>query len=370
MWRCSGGPQDTPEWGDTDLYYLAALLLNALRDYGTADWDGDDETCDHEPDAEWIERMFMANSTLASGGGKEHTQSAAARVRWYALTPGKCPRCGAIRIDMQVGIEENPDAYVTRMVSIFREVRRVLRDDGTLWLNIGDTYAGGGRGNYGQGINAGEGQYQDGSRVSYPGIKTKDLVGIPWMLAFALRADGWWLRQEIIWHKPAPMPESVTDRCTRSHESLFLLAKEKDYYFNADAIAERSRDWSSGGPGVGIKPTFHYSPENSGNEGLAALAARYKDGTQPMTRNKRDVWSIQTESFRDSHFAVMPQELVEPCILAGSLPNHFVLDPFCGSGTVGVVALRHGRKFVGIDLNEQYCQMARRRIAGPLFAGI
>ena len=405
-----------------------------LRDYGTATWDGGDSECSHEPDREWIERMFMANSTLNVSEGKEHTQAAAARLRWYRQTPGKCPRCGAAKVDMQLGLEETPDEYVAKMVEVFREVRRVLRDDGTLWLNIGDSYAGGGRGNYGKGISEGEGQFTDGGDFAYPGMKPKDLVGIPWMLAFALRADGWWLRQEIIWHKPAPMPESVTDRCTRSHESLFLLAKSKDYYYDAEAIAETA---TFAGKVVTLGEKSLSRGQANGAGVMASGNGLLSEVTVADTRNRRDVWSINTESFRDAHFAVMPQALVDPCVLAGtslqacekcyapwerviervkhptrdmeaqraldaertgrtdghvSGPSGMVdetqtvgwqptcehentgrgmctvLDPFAGSGTVGVVALRHGRRFIGIELKEEYCRMARERIAGPLFA--
>jgi DNA modification methylase len=306
----------------------------------------------------------MQSSGLSTSEGKDHTQVNAARVHWFAQTPGKCPRCGADKEDLQLGMERTPQEYVTRLVRIMHEVKRVLKKDGTLWLNIGDTYAGGGRGNYGEGINSGEGQYTDGAAFEYPGIKSKDLVGVPWMVAFALRADGWYLRQEIIWHKPAPMPESCTDRCTRSHESLFLLSKSADYYYDYQAIMEESAESSIRRRGLVKTP----SPKEQEREQAGmqpGLSGEYGTG-----RNKRDVWTIPTESLRELHYAAMPQALVEPCILAGSAKGDIVLDPFAGSGTVGIVALRHGRGFRGIDLNPEYANMAKRRVAGPLFAGL
>lgn len=304
------------------------------RDYGTATFIEGDPSCSHEPDAEWIHHNFMANSTLApSNGDKEHTQAAAARMRWYKQTPGKCPRCSATRVDDQIGLETTPDLYIARMVDVFRQVRRVLTPNGVCWINIGDSYSGGGKGNYGQGISKGEGQFTNGSDFKYPGIQPKEQVGIPWMLAFALRADGWMVRQEVIWAKPAPQPESVTDRCTRSHESLFMLVKSPEYYWDKAAIDE---------------------PATSADD-------------DESTRNKRDVWMIATDCLPDEHYAPMPQDLVTPCVLSSSKAGDVILDPFCGSGTVGIVALRHGRRFIGIDLSSVYCDMSRRRIAGPLF---
>ncbi len=286
----------------------------------------------------------------------------------------------------QLGLESSPEHYVSKLVHIMREVRRVLAEDGTLWLNLGDSYSMNTKGAGGEGkqqTNAGT--VMDNRRWGIgPGLKPKDLVGIPWRVAFALQAAGWWLRSDIIWAKPNPMPESVTDRPTKAHEYLFLLAKSQRYYYDADAVSEPAQDWTTGGPGEGIKTTTHYHPDNGGNEGLARLAKRYKQdrtGNRTYTgfnaryqdnplqrRNRRTVWTVPTQPFADAHFAVMPEALVEPCILAGSAPGDLVLDPFAGSGTVGVVALRHGRRFVGIELNPAYLDMARRRIAGPLFA--
>jgi DNA modification methylase len=273
--------------------------------------------------------------------------------------------------DGQLGLESTPDEYVARMVGVFREVRRVLADDGTLWLNLGDSYATGGvnaigRNDAGRDIGGGGNRLGSGNpgsqgkvRVETEGLKPKDLVGIPWRVAFALQADGWWLRQDIIWHKPNPMPESVTDRCTKSHEYLFLLAKSERYFYDNEAIAEQALHSSSGN--VERKP--------------ATLRGAPKDGVsgnvpwEGDTRNRRSVWTIATKPFKGAHFAVMPQALAEPCVLAGSRPSDLVLDPFSGSGTVGVVALRHGRRFVGVELNPEYAEIARDRIEGdqPMF---
>ena len=284
--------------------------------------------------------------------------------------------------DGQIGLERTPEEYVARLVEVFREVRRVLADDGTLWLNLGDCYAGAPVGTFNGGGFKDKSAQTGGRDMSGvetsgrldktkgTGLKPKNLVGIPWRVAFALQADGWYLRSEIIWAKPNPMPESVTDRPTKAHEYVFLLAKSQRYYYDAAAIAEPALDWSRGGPGVGIAPTTHYHPNNGGNGGLSALAGKYKAGNAMPTRNRRTVWTVTTQPFAGAHFAVMPEALVEPCILAGSAPGDTVVDPFAGSGTVGVVALRYGRRFIGCELNAEYAQMARRRVAGPLFAEV
>ena len=241
-------------------------------------------------------------------------------------------------VEGQIGLEQTPDEYIARLVSVFREVRRVLRDDGPLWVNIGDSYAGGGRGDGSLGCKQ---KTNIGSLGFCPqkapdGTKPKDLIGTPWMLAFALRADGWYLRQDIIWAKPNPMPESVTDRCTKSHEYIFLLSKSQKYYYDHEAIKE---------------PITEFSRTKSGN------AYNY----QP-TRNKRDVWTVPTKGFKEAHFAVYPPELIKPCILAGCPEGGIVLDPFTGSGTTGIVALENGREFIGCELNPTYAEMATRRL--------
>ena len=267
--------------------------------------------------------------------------------------------------DGQLGLESTPDEYVARMVDVFRAVRRTLADDGTLWLNLGDSYATG-AGKVGHHPGGGaqgaswKGATTSPNRLPIEGLKPKDLVGIPWRVAFALQADGWWLRQDIIWHKPNPMPESVTDRCTKSHEYVFLLSKSARYFYDADAVAEPLV--------IGAGAKRNISPAHKG----AASTRNDGDRTGVVndgTRNKRSVWTVATQPFKGAHFAVMPTALAEPCVLAGSALGDLVLDPFTGSGTVGVVALRHGRRFVGVELNPEYAEIAQDRIEGdqPMF---
>lgn len=277
----------------------------------------------------------------------------------------------------QIGLEETPEEFIGKLVEVFREVRRVLRDDGTAWINMGDSYArnpakgGSGPGgknaaysdSYGRAAGARAGGAADlPVRASVSGVKEKDLLGIPWMLAFALRADGWYLRKEIIWHKPNPMPESVTDRPTKAHEHIFLLAKSPTYYYDHEAIKEPAKDWSRGGPGTGIENTAErYGAGNGGNAGLASLAAKYKDGSQDQTRNRRSVWTVPTKAYKGAHFATYPEELIEPCVLAGAPPGGVVLDPFMGSGTTARVAQRLGREWIGCELNENYAPLQDER---------
>jgi DNA modification methylase len=368
----------------------------------------------------------------------------------------------------QIGLEATPEAYVERMVEVFREVRRALRQDGTLWLNLGDSYAGSGRGMNGDGSpgrvgekqasNAGSrldlsGDIVRGKRISRgegsgrwgggdvnpgPGYKPKDLVGIPWQVAFALRADGWWLRSDIVWAKPNPMPESVTDRPTKAHEYIFLLAKSERYYYDAAAIQEECVNGDPNPPrgskGVGERVNAGLRKQDMlGKQTYTGFNDHYEPR---VSRNRRSVWTIATQPYSEAHFATFPPKLIEPCILAGapekccpkcgapwervtekgdliptghggskkwtevvkqyrgekstetstfatgavrekvtvgwqptcSCPDNngsgkgVVLDPFCGSGTTGVVALRHGRKFIGVELNPTYVEMAERRI--------
>jgi len=263
--------------------------------------------------------------------------------------------------DNQIGLEKSPDEYVAEMVKVFREVKRVLRDDGTLWLNIGDSYSGSGKGPAGNlGKTHNERDMEEKHSAVVPvGMKPKDLVGIPWMLAFALRADGWYLRQDIIWAKPNVMPESVKDRCTKSHEYLFLLTKSAQYYYDHVAIKEPVSDVSLKRAESGWKTDRPSAKTSAGGIDVEKMGTRF---VNPDGRNKRDVWFIPTASFKGAHFAVMPEKLVEPCVLAGSKEGDTVLDPFAGSGTVGVVALRHNRNFVGVEINPEYAEMARKRI--------
>jgi hypothetical protein len=265
--------------------------------------------------------------------------------------------------EAQIGLEETPQEYVDSMIDVFREVHRVLKLDGTLWLNLGDSYASfrdgkatpdTTRGNSeGTLVPKGSAKNRMAATFTGTGIKHKDLVGIPWRVAFALQQDGWYLRQDIIWAKPNPMPESVRDRCTKSHEYLFMLTKSPKYYFDNQSIRETAvtGSWDKLPPIGRKKHQENGNPTYSGNQPA-------NDGK----RNKRDVWTINTKPFKGAHFAVMPEALVEPCILAGSQKGDLILDPFSGSGTVGVVALKHQRNYVGVELNPAYAQISAERI--------
>lgn len=306
----------------------------------------------------------------------------------------------------QLGLEPTPEAFVQAMVEVFREMRRVLKPRGTLWLNLGDSYAGARKGGRPSNTSTLDGSGSRALRTAsrrrddqqiprsdraLPGLKAKDLIGIPWMVAFALRADGWYLRRDIIWSKPNPMPESAKDRPTTAHEYLFLLTKGPRYFYDSRAIAEplaesTLREIAEGYQGHGTKDY-----ESAGVQNPSAVKARIIAGKRSgrevrpsdsrggnqgnligippcagLTRNKRTVWTIPTKPFKGAHFATFPEDLVEPCLLAGSPEGGLVLDPFTGSGTVGVVALRHFRRFLGIELNPAYVEMAAHRVAAAV----
>ena len=281
-------------------------------------------------------------------------------------------------VDNQIGLESTPDAYVQTLVAVFQEVRRVLRDDGTVWLNLGDCYAGGtstGRNDSGRirdGGGSGSGMTDGSDRTKIEkrhDLKAKDLVGIPWRVAFALQADGWYLRSDIIWAKGVSfcpnysgsvMPESVTDRPTKAHEYLFLLTKLPRYYYDADAVREAHSTKQTNRPLSKVGDQLAMTGAKAGNVGTYA-------GYADEGRNLRSVWTINPQPYREAHFATFPTALVEPCIKAGSKSGDLILDPFAGSGTVGCVALKLGREFVGIELNPDYSRMARESIVGPLF---
>lgn len=296
-------------------------------------------------------------------------------------------------VEGQIGLEPSPDEFVRALVQVFREVRRVLRDDGTLWLNLGDSYAndtkwgGSTSGKHAQAIHGNSGI---GRRRTNTGLKSKDLMGVPWRVAFALQADGWYLRQDIIWHKPNPMPESVRDRCTKSHEYLFLLSKSERYYFAAAAIAEPLAEASIqrlSQPNLEEQAGSHRVPGKT-NDPMKAVGGSKRNtfaratketagehGQKPQhrpdrepvdygsgTRNKRSVWTVPTMPFREAHFATFPEALIEPCILAGAPAGGVVLDPFMGAGTTAVVAERLGRRWIGSELNPEYAAIAEARI--------
>ena len=256
----------------------------------------------------------------------------------------------------QIGQEQTPEEYVEEMVKVFRLVRDNLTDDGTLWLNIGDSYY-----NYRKDGCIPKQTFSN-SRQDLPvttprrsnklqGYKDKDLIGIPWMLAFALRADGWYLRQDIIWHKPNPMPESVKDRCTKSHEYIFLLSKNKNYYYNNEAIKEPAKDW-----GTRNRTKGKYHNEGTGLQPHSGLTKSYPK------KNKRSVWSVTTKPFKGAHFAVFPPELIEPCIKAGSEVGDIILDPFMGSGTTAMVSKMLDRYYIGCELSEDYGNLIQERV--------
>ena len=320
-----------------------------LRDYGTATWIGGDPNCNHMRDSK-------VNPDKCITGHKNHDKMAGVGDAIYKK---ECPKCGAIRQDSQIGLEETPEEYIENLVDVFRSVRDVLTDDGTLWVNIGDSYynyrPGKGQALVKQSVSKTKQDLPDkcarrGNKLE--GLKEKDLIGIPWMLAFALRADGWYLRQDIIWHKPNPMPESVKDRCTKSHEHLFLLSKNKKYYYDNEAIKEPvKQDW-----GKRDRTTGKYHNPGTGLQPHRGLTKSYE------RKNKRDVWSVTNKPFKGAHFACFPPELIEPCILAGSKKGDIILDPFMGSGTTAMVAKEHDRHYYGCELNENYGKLIEKRI--------
>jgi len=271
-------------------------------------------------------------------------------------------------VEGQIGLEKTPEEYVSKMVEIFREVKRVLRDDGTLWLNLGDSYAmkfGGGKGRKSGTTKAAVDEIEKPPREIPSDLKPKDLVGIPWMVAFALRADGWYLRQDIIWHKPNAMPESVTDRPTRAHEYIFLLSKSPKYYYDYEAIKEPAA--YDGRKDTLLKGSPKYEkdvlPGQVGHSMAARGHERWKKNERgEYVRNKRSVWTVPTKTFPEAHFAVYPPALITPCILAGCPVGGTVLDPFAGSGTTLLVATQHHRKSIGIELNPEYIEIAKRRL--------
>ena len=349
-----------------------------LRDYGTGKWVGGDPNCPHK-------RLSKYSDKTATG----HKQIELIGNVGDAIFKTVCPLCGAVREDKQIGLEKTPEQYIDKLVQVFREVKRVLKDDGTLWVNIGDSYCGtGDKGDYK------DPKYADGrngqsvaKNRKIDGVKSKDLIGIPWMLAFALRNDGWYLRQDIIWHKPNPMPESVQDRCTKSHEYIFLFSKKQHYYFNHEAIQEVATGYD------GRKDTLlkgspkyaddAYMPNQNGQTMASRGHERWKfknlqdKGQQVHTmherrangekdilypvRNKRDVWTVATKPYSGAHFATFPEDLIEPCILAGSRVDGIVLDPFFGSGTTGRVAIKLNRNYVGCELNPEYIEISNDR---------
>jgi len=337
----------------------------ALRDYGTGHWEGGDANCDH-----------VANEKATKHFGNElFNENRPSRDETICKGYYKaiCPKCGAVRVDEQIGLEETPEQYIQKLVDVFHEVKRALKDNGTLWINIADSYWGSGSRGFDFTDTFSEAsKIQQGSKGTtdlhnipklqgtFDSYKNKDLIGIPWMLAFALRADGWYLRQDIIWAKTNCMPESVRDRCTKSHEYIFLLSKQPHYYYDADAIktpcttttTRANYGWDCDTPSAG-QSGIH--TQKMGNRFAPESGA-----------NKRDVWIVNNSGgYKDkngAHYATYPQDLIEPCILAGSKAGGCVLDPFSGSGTTGIVATKNQRNYIGIELNEHYADMSEERL--------
>ena len=334
-----------------------------LRDYGTASWEGGDDECAHEG------KFIVMKLGIGARSPKQRSNKGSLLV-----SAGDC-KCGAVRVDNQIGLEETHNEYVAKMVKVFAEVRRVLKDDGTLWLNLGDSYASSGKGRNGDGTSNVDPDSKQATSAgttmgilppSMPdGLKPKDLIGIPWRVAFALQADGWYLRQDIIWAKPNPMPESVKDRCTKSHEYLFLLSKSPKYYFDSESMREKGVMSKGDSAGSVQQNTTKTHGVGGGNSGLNLAKEKLNAELNEKgftTRNKRDVWTINVKPFKGAHFATMPESLVEPCVLAGSREGDIVFDPFLGSGTVAVVAERHRRNWIGCELNPDYAAIAEARI--------
>jgi len=320
-----------------------------LRDYGTATWIGGDPNCNHRRDSK-------VKPENCNTGHKNHDEMYGVGDAIYKTV---CPKCGAIRQDSQIGLEETPEEYIESLVDVFRSVRDVLTDDGTLWVNLGDSYY----------------NYRPGKGQSYPkqsvsktkqdlpdecnkrgnkldGLKEKDLIGIPWMFAFAMRKDGWYLRQDIIWHKPNPMPESVKDRCTKSHEYIFLFSKNRKYFYDNESIKEPvKQDW-----GTRDRTKGKYHNIGSGLQPHSGLTKSYD------RKNKRSVWSVTVKPYKEAHFATYPPDLIEPCIKAGSEEGDTILDPFMGAGTTAAVAKSLNRYYIGCELNKDYGNLIQKRI--------
>ena len=320
-----------------------------LRDYGTAEWEGGDSDCSHKRESKKSEKTITGHKNFEEMNGVGD-----------AIYKSVCNRCGAIRKDKQLGLEETPEEFVDNLVKMFREVKRVLRKDGTIWLNLGDSY-------FSQGTNMDRNwdnrqkNFSKGKpkiNLNHNILKQKDLCGIPWRVAFALQSDGWYLRQDIIWHKPNPMPESVQDRCTKSHEYIFLLTKSANYFYDADAVREPVAESSIGRLNQNIDQQVGTTRANGGKKSNGNLKAV---GDIEKGRNKRSVWTITTKPYKEAHFAVLPTELPELCIKAGSREGDIILDPFFGSGTTGWVAQRLGRKWIGVELNPEYVKIAEKR---------
>lgn len=334
-----------------------------LRDYGTATWEGGDPECNHFRDTKISENCVTGHSGMAD----------ASAAVGDAIYKDVCKKCGAKRVDQQIGLEETPEAFVENLVDVFRHVREILADDGTLWVNLGDSYY-----NYrntnGQDFvkqsfatNRQDLPLKSPSRSNIlKGLKNKDLIGVPWMFAFAMRDDGWYLRQDIIWHKPNPMPESVKDRCTKAHEYIFLFSKQPQYYYDYKSTWELAS--YDGRKDEKLKGSAKYAealiiPGSQPHSFASNGHDRWeKNENGDRVRRKRSVWTVNTKPYKGAHFATYPEELIEPCIRAGSRFGDIVFDPFMGSGTTAAVAIKNGRQYLGCDLNPDYKELQDQRI--------
>jgi len=328
-----------------------------LRDYGTANWVGGDTTCDHQTSRSRGDDIKTGDKQGTSKGSRPNTQ-------WLC-------KCGASRVDEQIGLEQTPQEFVEQLCLVFDEIWRVLADDGTLWVNLGDSYKPAGNGSTKAGLNERyrgkpsiiDKQGAPENHLDRSGfaadVKEKELVGIPWRFAFAMQDRGWYLRQDIIWAKPNPMPESVTDRCTKSHEYIFLLTKQPRYFFDHESIKEDAL-WANDSRNGKGRQTYDGKRQGAEGQGQEAFV------TVSDKRNKRDVWTVSTKPYAAAHFATYPPELILPCVLAGSKEGDIVLDPFSGSGTTGEVALKNNRNYIGCELNPEYAKLSEKRISDAI----
>ena len=338
-----------------------------LRDYGTGEWVGGDPNCPHM-------RTTKISKDTSTGHKGMFEQG---NVVGDAIYKSECPQCGAVRKDEQLGLEETPEKFVENLVNVFREVRRVLRDDGTVWLNLGDSYSShkdcksipqslskGTNAEKAHVIEKGKSVSRNTKKLKSVWLKNKDLIGIPWRVAFALQADGWYLRQDIIWHKPNPMPESVKDRCTKAHEYIFLLSKSPKYYYDSEAIKTKASDATEIRNKNKFNGAFKGQLKGSPNE------KRWQEG-RPIDEpkfsidgksNKRSVWTVTTKPYSEAHFATYPHDLIIPCITAGCPEGGTVLDPFGGSGTTAQVASNLNRNAILSELNPEYVEIAKGRL--------
>jgi DNA modification methylase len=306
----------------------------------------------------------MLNATILVGDAVERLQTIGGGSVQTCVTSPPYFGLRDYGQESQIGLESSVDEYVDALVRVFDEVARVLTEDGTLWLNLGDSYANGGMSNpsakstLSGGKDRGAADYSIARKIP-AGLKPKDLIGIPWRVAFALQAQGWYLRSDIIWHKPNPMPESVTDRPTKSHETIFLLSKQERYFYDAEAIKEDSVTKD-------IRRPYGSQGANILDKRSAQGEGKQRKNTNGNFRNKRSVWTVPVSSYKGAHFATYPPALIKPCVLAGSREGDTVLDPFSGSGTTGEVALLHNRNYVGTELNPEYADISVNRITNAI----